>query len=82
MFDTIIGFSNQLLSAIVLVLCAGVTSHIIHGYGTKKSKDTFVGLVLLLAAGCQVNISYSNMCWFLCPLCQKCVLIFIYRCII
>jgi len=56
MFDTIIGFSNQLLSAVTLIICAGITSHIIHGYGTRKSKETFIGLILLLAAGCQVCI--------------------------
>ena len=54
MFDTMLGFGDQLFTGILLVICAGISAHIMHGYGTRKARDTFVGLVLLLAVSVQM----------------------------
>ena len=53
-FHNFLGFGDQLFTFIVLVLTAGVTSHIIYGYGTKKAKELFVGLVLFTMACIQL----------------------------
>ena len=53
-FNTLPGFGDQTLAVIILVLCSGVSSHIMFGYGTRKAKETFVGLVLLLMVGVQI----------------------------
>lgn len=53
-FSTLAGFSDQAFAVIVLVLCAGITSHFMYGFGTRKAKDTFVALILLLLVGVQL----------------------------
>jgi mannose/fructose/N-acetylgalactosamine-specific phosphotransferase system component IID len=53
MFDTIKGFGDQLFAVIVLVICAGITAHFCFGFGTKKAKETFVALILVLIVGTQ-----------------------------
>lgn len=35
------------------MLCAGISSHLCFGYSTKKSRETFIGLILLLIIGFQ-----------------------------
>ena len=54
MFDNMPGFTDQVFTCITLVVCAGISAHICHGYGTRKARETFVGLVLLLAVCIQV----------------------------
>jgi len=44
----------MIFSAIVLIVSAGITSHIFHGFGSRKWKETFVGLVLLIAVCTQL----------------------------
>jgi hypothetical protein len=56
MFDTFLGFGDQVLSGIMLIVCAGISSHIMFGYGTRRGKETFIGLVLVLAVGVQVCV--------------------------
>jgi len=53
MFDSMKGFGNQLFTAIILVLSAGISTHICYGYGTKKAKEAFAALILLLLLGTQ-----------------------------
>jgi hypothetical protein len=53
MFDTIKGFGDQLFAVIVLAICAGITSHFCFGFGSKKAKETFVALILVLMVGTQ-----------------------------
>lgn len=53
MFDNILGFGDQLFTVIVLVITAGISSHICFGFGTRKAKETFVGLILVLMVGTQ-----------------------------
>ena len=55
MFDNMAGFADQVFSCITLIVCAGISAHICYGYGTRKAKETFVGLVLLLAVSIQVT---------------------------
>ena len=52
-FTDILGFGDQLFTVIVLVVCAGITSHMCFGFGTKKAKETFVALILVLIVGTQ-----------------------------
>jgi hypothetical protein len=47
-------FGDHVFSAIVLVLCAGISAHLCFGYSTQQSRDTFIGLVLLLMLGFQL----------------------------
>lgn len=54
MFDDMKGFADQLFTAVVLIVCAGISAHICHGYGTRRAKETFIGLVLFLAVGTQM----------------------------
>jgi len=56
MFDTFLGFGDQVFSAVMLIVCAGISSHIMFGYGTRRGKEAFIGLVLVLAVGIQVFI--------------------------
>ena len=37
-----------------MVLCAGISSHLCFGYSTKKSRETFIGLILLIMLGFQL----------------------------
>jgi hypothetical protein len=53
MFDTIKGFGDQLFAVIVLVVCAGISSHFCFGYGSKKAKEVFIALILVLIVGTQ-----------------------------
>ena len=43
-----------MFSAIILVLCAGISSHLCFGYSTKKSREAFIGLILLIMMGFQL----------------------------
>lgn len=52
-FTDIQGFGDQLFTVIVLVVCAGITSHMCFGFGTRKAKETFVALILVLIVGTQ-----------------------------
>lgn len=54
MFDTIMGFGDQAFTVIVLVVAAGVSSHIMYGFGTKRGKDVFILSVLILTVAVQV----------------------------
>ena len=47
-------FVDHVFSAIILVLCAGISSHLCFGYSSKKSKETFIGLILLTMLGFQL----------------------------
>jgi hypothetical protein len=53
MFDTIKGFGDQLFAVIVLVVSAGISSHFCFGYGSKKAKEVFIALILVLIVGTQ-----------------------------
>jgi hypothetical protein len=53
-FDNILGFGDQAFTTIVLVLTAGISAHICYGYGTKKAKELFIGLILLLMVSVQL----------------------------
>lgn len=53
-FDSLFGLGNQLFSGIILFVSAGVCAHICYGYGTKKAKDMFAGLILLTMACIQL----------------------------
>lgn len=53
-FNTIMGFADQAFTCIVLLLAAGVASHIAFGFGTKKAREMFVALILLLIVGTQL----------------------------
>jgi hypothetical protein len=53
MFNNIQGFGDQLFTVIVLLVSAGISSHICYGYGTRKAKEAFVGLILVLMVGTQ-----------------------------
>jgi hypothetical protein len=53
-FNTILGFADQAFSCIVLLLAAGLASHIAYGFGTKKAREMFIALVLLLLVGTQL----------------------------
>lgn len=53
---TIIDISEIIFSAIVMTIAAGITAHIFHGFGTKRWRETFVGLVILLVVCTQVDI--------------------------
>ena len=48
------GFADQAFSCIVLVLAAGLASHIAFGFGTKRAREMFVALILLLIVGTQL----------------------------
>ena len=37
-----------MFSAIVLVLAAGISSHLCFGYSSKKSRETFICLILMI----------------------------------
>lgn len=54
MFDSFLGFGDQVLTGAMLIVCAGVSSHIMFGYGTRRGKEAFIGLVLCLAVGIQM----------------------------
>ncbi len=55
MFDNILGFGFETFVALILVVSASISAHIFNGYGTRASKETFVGLVIALMIGVQVN---------------------------
>ena len=40
--------SQHVFSAIVLVLAAGISSHLCFGYSSKKSRETFICLILMI----------------------------------
>jgi len=46
--------ANEIFTVIVLILSAAVSSFIAHGYGTRRAKEMFALLVLLLMVGCQL----------------------------
>lgn len=52
--ETIVDLGNNVFIVLVLLVSAGITSHFIYGYGTRKAKDAFVLLVLLLIVGTQL----------------------------
>lgn len=54
MFDTILGFGNQTFAVLFLVVSAGISAHISYGFGTRRAKEMFVGLILLLLVSVQV----------------------------
>lgn len=47
-------FVDHVFSAVILVLCAGVSSHLCFGYSSKKARETFIGLILLTMLGFQL----------------------------
>ena len=48
------GWEEQIFTVLVLLLSAGVSSHIAHGYGTRKSRELFASLVLAIIVGGQL----------------------------
>ena len=54
MFDSILGFCDQLSSVIALVVMSTVVTHVWWRTSTKKSKETFIGLLLILMVGAQL----------------------------
>ena len=46
-------FGQHVFSAIVLVLCAGISSHLCFGFSTRQSRETFIGLIFLIMLGYQ-----------------------------
>jgi hypothetical protein len=52
-FNSILGFGDQTFTTIVLLLSAAITSHYVHGWGTRKGRDLFIVLVLLLILAVQ-----------------------------
>jgi hypothetical protein len=53
MFDNIVEFGTQLFTAIVLLLSAGISAHMCYGFGSRKGREAFIGLILLLMVGTQ-----------------------------
>jgi len=53
-FSTILGFSDQIFTGIVLLLAAGISSHLRYGIGTKKAKEMLLFLILCLMVGLQL----------------------------
>jgi hypothetical protein len=41
-------WGEQIFTLLVLVISAGICTHIVHGFGTKKARDMFVMLILLI----------------------------------
>ncbi len=52
--ENLLGLGDRLFSGIVLLLTAGICAHICYGYGTKKAKELFLGLILITMAGIQL----------------------------
>lgn len=52
-FTTILGFGNQAFTVIILVLIAGISAHISYGYSTRRAREMFIALILILIVGCQ-----------------------------
>ena len=44
----ILDIGDILFASLVVIVATGITTNMIHGYGTKHWKDTFVGILLLL----------------------------------
>lgn len=51
--SNILDFSQTIFSGLVLIISAGLTAHIFHGYNSKKWRTTFIGLLLVLLIGTQ-----------------------------
>ena len=51
---TVVDISELIFSALILIVAAGVTAHIFHGYGTKTWRESFVGLIILMVVCTQV----------------------------
>ena len=47
-------WGEQIFTLIVLLVSAGVCSHITYGFGTKKARDLFASLVLLISVSGQM----------------------------
>ncbi len=54
MFNSILGFSDQAFSVLLLCIISIVTTYIWHGASTQKSKESFVALLLILIIGAQI----------------------------
>ena len=48
------GLAEELFTLLVMVVSAGVTTHIAHGFSTKKARELFVALVLFIIVGVQM----------------------------
>jgi len=48
MFDSAETFGVETFTAIVLLTSAALSAHIMYGWGTRKAREAFVGLVLLM----------------------------------
>ena len=46
-------FGEQVFSAIILILCAGISTHLCFGFSTRQSRETFIGLIFLIMIGYQ-----------------------------
>ena len=53
-FYDFIQFGEQGFNVLVLLVSAGFSAHLVYGFGTRKSKEMFIGLILLLLVGCQM----------------------------
>lgn len=47
MFDNAVSFGVQSFSALILVVAAAMSATVMYGMGTRKAKETFLGLVLI-----------------------------------
>ena len=52
-FNTILGFGNQAFTVIILLVVAGISAHISFGYSTRRAREMFIALILILLVGCQ-----------------------------
>jgi hypothetical protein len=51
---TILQVGNIFFNSIIIIIASGISSHILHGYGTKRWKETFVGILLFVLVAVQV----------------------------
>lgn len=52
--STILDVGEAMFTALALTVGAGVSAHICFGYGTRKWKDSFIGLICALILAVQV----------------------------
>lgn len=53
--NNILDIGDAVLTAIVLIVAAGIATHICFGYGTRKWRESFVGLICSLLIAAQVS---------------------------
>lgn len=53
MFNNIDAFGRQLFLSLFLIVCCIVAAHLCFGYDTRRAKEAFVIMILLLMIGVQ-----------------------------